>query len=355
VAFSYYRSVTLDHLKAGASNSTNYPVTFTGTYSYLATVANGGLVQNANGYDIGFYSDSALTTKLDWEMVTYTATTGFLEAHFRVGTLSATTDGVVYLAYGDSGISTFQGNVTGTWNTGFDAVYHGGDGTTISLVDSTANAYSGTNNGLTASAGLVGGAMSGNASTTYANLANVSALSSAKPFSISMQLKSSNLGRYSALWGGDNASGAFIYLRQTNAGKINLVKSSVVSIGTSTTALSSTSAWYHVGVTYDSSGNYVFYFNGAADGTGTNNQTFTTCTARLGIESTADSLGGAIDEVRKSNVVRGGDWFVADYNNQSSPSTFYTMGSQTAVGGGAVASSYYSGYYYKRVIMELGA
>ena len=36
---------------------------------------------------------------------------------------------------------------------------------------------------------------------------------------------------------------------------------------------------------------------------------------------------GNIDEFRISNVVRSASWILAEYNNQSSPSTFYTVSS----------------------------
>ena len=35
---------------------------------------------------------------------------------------------------------------------------------------------------------------------------------------------------------------------------------------------------------------------------------------------------GQIDEVRISDSIRSADWIAAEYNNQNSPSTFYTLG-----------------------------
>jgi hypothetical protein len=45
------------------STQTNFTVSVSVTDPALKTVANGGHVANANGYDIGFYADSG-TTKL---------------------------------------------------------------------------------------------------------------------------------------------------------------------------------------------------------------------------------------------------------------------------------------------------
>jgi hypothetical protein len=45
-----------------------------------------------------------------------------------------------------------------------------------------------------------------------------------------------------------------------------------------------------------------------------------------------DIMLGSLDEVRVSNAVRSADWIATEYNNQSSPATFYTLGSES--GGG---------------------
>jgi hypothetical protein len=45
-------------------------------------------------------------------------------------------------------------------------------------------------------------------------------------------------------------------------------------------------------------------------------------------------MHGMIDEVRVSSTARSADWITAEYNNQSSPSTFYSVGSASGGGGG---------------------
>src|SRR5439155_3519490 len=61
------RSMTIDHTKVPSTQS-NYTVLVSVTDPALKTVANGGHVANANGYDIGFYADSGGTTKLKWQV-----------------------------------------------------------------------------------------------------------------------------------------------------------------------------------------------------------------------------------------------------------------------------------------------
>jgi uncharacterized protein YxeA len=53
-AFSYYRSITVNSAQV-PSTQTNFPMLVSGTYSYLAQTPT-GKVQNANGYDVGFYT-----------------------------------------------------------------------------------------------------------------------------------------------------------------------------------------------------------------------------------------------------------------------------------------------------------
>jgi hypothetical protein len=58
--YAYRRTITIDHTKVPNTNESNFPVLISGTYSYLATVSTGGNVQNANGYDVIFTSDTGL-------------------------------------------------------------------------------------------------------------------------------------------------------------------------------------------------------------------------------------------------------------------------------------------------------
>src|SRR5437588_588456 len=71
--YSQRRSIVIDHTKVRNTDQVNFPLLISGTYSYLASVANGGSVQNVNGYDIVFTSDCAGNQKLDHEVETYKA------------------------------------------------------------------------------------------------------------------------------------------------------------------------------------------------------------------------------------------------------------------------------------------
>jgi hypothetical protein len=46
VAYSFKRTITVDHTQVGGTDSTNFPLAVAGTYADLKTVGNGGSVQN---------------------------------------------------------------------------------------------------------------------------------------------------------------------------------------------------------------------------------------------------------------------------------------------------------------------
>jgi hypothetical protein len=52
------------------------------------------------------------------------------------------------------------------------------------------------------------------------------------------------------------------------------------------------------------------------------------------LNSATQYFNGALDEVRISNSARSGGWIAAEYNNQSSPSTFYSVGAETVIANG---------------------
>ena len=92
-------------------------------------------------------------------MEKYDGTTGNLIAWVQVPSVSSSTD-PFYLMYGDSSINTDQSDAPNTWDLNFKAVWHLGNGTTLSLNDSTSNGSNLANVGAT---GATSGKISGGA------------------------------------------------------------------------------------------------------------------------------------------------------------------------------------------------
>lgn len=164
--FTYSRSITIDHTKVPNTDQSNFPVLVSGTYTYLKTTGNGGLVQNASGYDVGFYTNSDCSTgKMNWETETYTATTGVVNYWVKVATASHTSDTVFYMCYGNSSITTDQSSATSVWDSNFKGVWHLPNGTSLTANDSTSNANNGTITTPTATTGQIDGGASFNGTT----------------------------------------------------------------------------------------------------------------------------------------------------------------------------------------------
>jgi len=95
--YSYCKAVTASvSMVSGANHLPDYPLTVILTDPDLKTVANGGFVNGSSGYDIGFYPDcSGSATALNWEVESYSPTTGAIVAHVLRPTLSHTVDDTV--------------------------------------------------------------------------------------------------------------------------------------------------------------------------------------------------------------------------------------------------------------------
>lgn len=328
MSFAHKRPITIDHTKCGSSDSSGYVFYYAGD-AFLATMASGGGVQNASGYDIGFFADAALTTKLAWETVWWSATTGAGEWHIKLPTLSHTADTVIYVAYGDASITTDQS--VGKWDSslGLASMRHFGSPTTLSVGDSIASADNGTNYGLTATTGMLGGAANCNGSS-YLHASDSG-------------LPSGNSPRTISLWFSDAVSDSRTLVMagygtgsQDEANGLAVGNSSIVAFGWGDDFIVgqgfSVNTWYHLVGTFDGNA-AMLYFNGqllATSSRSWNTQLGGGYEIGRNFGFTSDYYNGLVDEVRIANVARSAGWITAEYNNQSSPSTFYSVGAEQA-------------------------
>jgi Concanavalin A-like lectin/glucanases superfamily/Domain of unknown function (DUF2341) len=345
--FSYYRSITIDHTKVGTVNNTDqpsFPVEVSlsdATLSYAS-----GHVKNANGYDIYFYSDSGLTTRLPAEREKYTDSGGIgtYIGWVQVPTVSHSTNTVIYIAYGNSGISSDPNSdatygATKVWDTNYKAVYHLPNGSSLTINDSTSGGLgSGTSDGAGATAGQIDGGASFGAATGI-SLGNTSV--HFNPLTVEAWVNPSSFPSQTTIvskgyngnteWSLDGETGGHIVWSVYNGSSIGVTSAGTIP----------TSSWSHIVGVYDGTKWYL-YINGTADGnspvTGigpiSTNQEY-----EIGAVAVNGSLAqqpwfGSIDEVRISNSVRSADWVKTEYNNQLTPGNigspgFYTVGSET--------------------------
>jgi len=334
----FKRSITLDQ---PASDLTDFPVLFSGTYTYLKTVANGGKVVNANGYDIVFYSDAGLTTMLKFERVTWDASTGTCEFWIKIPTLTSASATVIYLAYGNSAIVSDQQDAVNVWTNSYQGVWHLPDGTTL-----TANDSKGVNNGTlvntpTATAGKIDGAANiVRASNQYIDVGNDASLQITGNLTIECWVNFTTNTLTHELVAKDNNTGGRAYNLDHFAAAgnfnfrfyINGGAGSNVIVSTNTI---STGAWYHIVGVYNTSGTLDIYFNGVSDATQVTGAatSIPSATANVWIgrrqfAGSEDNFNGKMDEVRISNVSRSAVYIATSYSNQNDPVNFYSIGAE---------------------------
>ncbi len=333
MAFTRTTSLTITSNSALLpATQTSFPVLVSLTHNDWKSVANGGYVQNASGYDIRFFSDAGLTTAIAFELESYNGTTGAIV--FWVSIASCALSTVFYCGWGDAALTT---NISSTavWDSNYLRVYHMGDGTTFAVTDSTSNGVNGTLvNTPTAAAGQIVGAGSfASASTQYVTLGSAINPST---ITVSMWLKATTFANtYEAVFSRNNASAGTSYFQILikSSGKLSgwAKTASTVSYDGTGTITMVTGNWYHVSLSYDGTAGMAAYVNAAVDktvpGAGGGLNT-TTSPSRISSDSNVASRewNGLIDEVRISNSVRSANWITAEYNNQLNPATFVTIG-----------------------------
>jgi hypothetical protein len=333
--FNFHRSITIDHTKVPNTDQSDFPVLFSGTFAYLATVANGGDVENANGFDIIFTSDEDGLTQLDHEIDKYVAATGEVAFWVKVPTVTTATDAVIYIHYGNSSVSTSQENKTGVWSNGFAHGAHLGDGTTLDGSDSTINNAVPTIGAVAvAGAGQIDGAASfpGAGDGNRISWPDSAALSPTAEITVSLWFKRSATGSTRILLnkgnGTSNAGSSYEYVFNTsNQLRFEINDGSGWRAAQYATAINDTTTWHLAHGTFDGS-NVKIYTEGVLRTTTAFSGAINNDNQALGIGQLPNGLNkfaGLIDEVRVASVARSADWITTEFNNQSSPGTFYAV------------------------------
>lgn len=335
--YSYYISMTPATSQVSSGPHTNFPVLIDVTDNTLRTTGSGGSVTDAQGDDIVPMSDSGCTTALAFEREAYDGTTGRFRAFAKVSSLSSST--TIYLCYGNAAITTSQENVAGTWSA-YVAVYHFGDGSTVSMTDSTGS-YSFTNSGGTATTGQINGAVAyAAASSQYSYIS--SAVLTTTPISITAWVKTTTspgtLPIATIQSAGSNLymHRLFLYLGKVQA-QTQTGDPSYASGLAESSASYSTADWFHAAAVFANGSSRKAYYNGANSGTDT------TTAVPVGLnktqtrtESVDQYMDGSIDELRFANSALSDGWIQTEYNS-GIPGTFWDVGSPTAITtGGAV-------------------
>lgn len=351
MAYAFKRTCSVDHSQCGASDSTDFAVSVVFTDTTMKLVGSGGHINNtvtSHGQtvpaDLAFFSDTGLTTALAFEIESYDATAGTIVAWVKIPTLSHTADTLFYMGYDDAAVVTFQGNVSGTWDSNYLAVWHLANGSSLSLLDSTSNAHTLTNvNTSTATTGEIGGGVSVNGTTQYlqSSAQLIGGLSS-----MSVQVWGNATTTDNASIWGEGLPGVDVSFFESTTFfgplSVRLFLRGVMNAGPGVFSVFTSGSWAKVDVTLDASAGTVVYQDGSSIFTDASTGTITATSTNgftfgqdiAGSGATQTFFGGSIDEVRVSNVARPAAHVLSEYNNQKASQTFLSVGAETPTGGG---------------------
>jgi hypothetical protein len=355
-AFTYARSVTIDATKVPATQ-TNFTVLVCANSAAPCDASVSGLNQSGGGAhvtqadadDIVFTSDNACTTLLSWEIERYAPSTGELVAWVKVASVSSSSDTVIYMCYGDSGTTMFQGGSTGAaWDSAYTLVAHLGDGTTLSGNDSTSNGNNLTPHGSwPGAAGKIGGGteLSNPSSNQYFDNTTIASSNSVTiafwnnvatgdertdtvfDYPIGEGSPDPRLSAHAPFtdlmlyWDYGNAT--------NNDGRVFTDYTAYMD------------AWTWVVLTYDNaSGDHKVFLNGTQAVSNTHSVS-NPGLSQLLVNVSSGLLYGKrkLDEFTILSAAKDSNWVTATYNNQNNPGAFLAFGSEGAPGGGGGGGS----------------
>jgi biopolymer transport protein ExbB len=346
--YTYGKTITIQGSRISGT-VTNFPVLISVTDNSLRTVANGGRVRNTNGYDIVFTLPDC-STILPMQIEKYVETTGQFVAWVRLPSLVSASNQIIYMFYGKTGVAANPSSTT-VWDANYMGVYHFNN----SVNDGTSNTRNLTDNStanLTAS--KIGEGRRLDNGPTFVVAASARHLqlpdnifNAVTHFTFEGWVYVENVN---TSW-----ERIFDFGRNTNFNMFltpsvatNGVKRFAITIngnGTEQQVSSGTTtgagAWHHFAVTLnDTTNTAVLYYDGAANATNTGGITLDP--SSLGANdrnyfgrsqyAADEGLYGNFDEFRISNTARSAGWITTSYNNQNSPSTFYTVSSEVTAG-----------------------
>ncbi len=329
------KRLIIDHTKVGngTEDESNFPVLI--SLSGLSGI-------NAGGTDVRFTASDGKTL-LPREIESYSG--GTLVAWVKIPTLSHTTDTEISLYYGNTDATEPAADSTygsqNVWNDAYEGIWHMDDNAAnTTITDSTVNANSGTaqqqTSALTVS-GKVNGAITFNGTSDYVRKATFTS-SPGSQMTVCGWVKTSATNTFLVSQARSLSSYEGEYIFQIQAdGKVSFWDNNGTEYGfpeadnAGNTSITDNAWHYACFVKNATSGTY--YLDGNADGTVTADRDVSYLTANFVIGSDyrdgSRFFSGTMDELRISSAARSAGWIATEYNNQSSPSTFFSIAGES--------------------------
>ncbi|MCA1807646.1 MAG: DUF2341 domain-containing protein, partial [Actinobacteria bacterium] len=277
------------------------------------------------------------TTELARELVSIDTASSTGELHFKANEIDAEADTDFYIYYGntaavDYALSDTYGSQN-VWSDGYAGVWHLSEGSGDAR-DSTANNSNGTNNGATQGAtGQVGDGYEFDGTDDYVKITE-NFVSSPSELTISAWFKNETGGdNFEAVLhkGSANTVGSSDYWIGVSSGD-NLTATIGANAGPGwdageTNTLANIGQWYYMTASWDGSVVDV-YLDGQFDkqySLSSYGNLDTDTRFGASADGTNYEFGGTASEIRIYNKSISGNEIETTYNNQNSPSTFYTI------------------------------
>lgn len=337
-------------LISGTADLIDFPLFLNITDPDLRSVANGGQIENNNGFDITFTLPDCITP-LFFQIEEYDPVNGSLMVWVRVPVLSPSVNTRIFMYYGNPSVAANPSS-TSTWNANFDGVWHmDTDPSTSTLTDYSGNGVDGTSFGAMTSTDLINAQLGSGidfdgandyfalATKTFTNAGQITELTA------SAWINTTYVGGTFNNWSiidfdrseyfnvfvhGDGRLG-FATRGQGAGGLVDSYAGTAGDLNDGN--------WHHVAAVYDGTDKLLYIdgalaltvpnaHGGAALGTGTDRFGFIgDGSEATGFNGNRNNIyyDGSYDEIRLLNSAMTTDWISTEYNNQSNPAAFYTV------------------------------
>ena len=344
--FKFRTDITIDETKVDA-DLTDFPVLVKLTSSNF----NFNYLEDSTGARIRFTASidafgNGTGTLLKYERERFDATNQVAEIWVKVPSVSSTSNTTFYMFYGNSTAIGDGQDAANVWDSSFQAVWHLKEqpsGAADEIKESTSNVRHGTTVGGMTSANQVAGQINGSL-----NFDNLNDRIDTKDFMSGLSAMTAEAWVYKADDTGDDrivaktntvtsTSTEYIFSLGVTllTPRVRLATGGAGGFGYDGEQAISLNTWTHVAFTYD--GSYIrIYKNAQNIGTYSKSGAVNSL-AQIVVIANNDNIpndrywNGKLDEIRLSNIARSTGWLLTEYNNQSSPSTFYSVGSEQTV------------------------
>jgi hypothetical protein len=336
-------ALTIQHAQVTA-DQTSFPALL--AYNAVGTETNlpGEMLDSSSpnkaksdGSDIRFTSDAAGNNGLHFEIVVWTqnATQGNRQAEIWVNVNPLTaSDVTIYVWYSNAGATAPPANDAtfgsqGLWDTNYKGVWHLSSSLTA---ESTSAARTATNAGCSSASGRIANGVS----VASGNTLNCSdtGLQTAGHLTLEGWLNTSNASTSMIFLNYGTNGGNQVYLGVYNLGDPQTHEAIFGAAGSGNVGCLvnvNDGAWHHVVGVFDGTNIKIFL-----DGAQKNSKAGTPAITLSGTAHLVNDLGGtqpyigSLDELRISNIDRSSSWIATQYNNQSAPQNFWSVGTPTS-------------------------